>query len=125
MSLTQRHPKEIADAEAETNVTNDKKLLARLHGASVGTSWERGDLRRFVPDARLGLLIAALVLLAAAAGCSPEDGRTRGQLGADIGNTALPVQLHGNRERNNPSYAVPTPGKAPQTARNVPGWWAR
>jgi hypothetical protein len=73
---------------------------------------------------RAGLLLLAFCL-AAVAGCSPEDGRTRGRLGADVGNTALPVQLHGNRERNNPSFAVPVPGKAPQNARNVPGWWAR
>jgi hypothetical protein len=74
---------------------------------------------------RAGLLVLAAFLLATAAGCSPEDGRTRGQLGADVGNTALPIQLHGNRERNNPSFAVPTPGQAPRDARGVPGWWAR
>ena len=72
-----------------------------------------------------GVLALTALLLTAAAGCSPEDGRTRGQLGADIGNTALPVQMHGNRERNNPSFRVPTPGLVPQDARNVPGWWAR
>ena len=74
---------------------------------------------------RAGVLVLAAFLLAAGAGCSPEDGRTRGRLGADVGNTALPVQLHGNRERNNPSFAVPTPGMVPRDARNVPGWWAR
>ena len=104
---------------------NDTMSLVRQHGTPASMRWERGDLRRSVPGARIGLLIVALVLLASAAGCSPEDGRTRGHLGADVGNTALPIQLHGNRERNNPSFAVPTPGKAPQSARNVPGWWAR
>ena len=125
MPLAPHHPKETASATATAKVMNDTISLARQHGAPSGTPWERGDLRRFVPDPRIGLLFVALVLMSAVAGCSPEDGRTRGRLGADVGNTVLPVQLHGNRERNNPSYAVPTPGKAPQTARNVPGWWAR
>jgi hypothetical protein len=122
ISLARQHPEGIAASEAEAEVTIS--TMPR-HGPPTGTSWERGDLRRFVPGPRIGLLCVALLLLAAVTGCSPEDGRTRGRLGADIGNTALPVQLHGNRERNNPAFAVPTPGKAPQTARNVPGWWAR
>jgi hypothetical protein len=74
---------------------------------------------------RTGLLTLTVVLLIAVAGCSPEDGRTRGQLGADIGNTALPIQMHGNRDRNNPSFAVPDVGQVPRDGRGVPGWWAR
>jgi hypothetical protein len=68
------------------------------------------------------LSLAGVALLALAA-CSPEDGRTRGQLGADPGNTALPIELRGNRNRNNPSFQVPLNLQAPRDARGVAGWW--
>jgi hypothetical protein len=73
---------------------------------------------------RAGLLplVAAAVLLAA--GCSPENGRARGELGADVGNTALPVELRGNVDRNNPSFRTPEVGLAPADAKGVVGWWA-
>lgn len=77
-------------------------------------------LRLFGPT----VLALAALLAVAVAGCSPEDGRTRGRLGADIGNTALPVQMHGNRERNNPAANVPDRGRVPRDGRGVPGWWA-
>ena len=69
--------------------------------------------------ARLAGLLAVLLLAA----CSPEDGRARGGLGADVGNTALPVELRGNQDRNNPSFQTPEVGLVPQDAKGVPGWW--
>ena len=69
------------------------------------------------------LLPAVLLLLVV--GCSPEGERTRaGGRGADIGNSAPPIGLHGNRARNNPDFQVPHPGRAPSDSRGVPGWWA-
>ena len=65
------------------------------------------------------LSLALLVLVA----CSPEDGRARGQLGADPGNTTLPIELRGNRNRNNPSFQVPLVGQVPRDAKGVGGWW--
>lgn len=80
---------------------------------------ERGLIRA---SGQAGLLALAAVVLALT-GCSPEDGRARGGLGADVGNTALPVELRGNRDRNNPSFRTPEPGAAPGDARGVGGWW--
>jgi hypothetical protein len=98
----------------------------RLDTVSPGPSPDRGRASGRAGGARIGLLIVAASLLAAATGCSPEDGRTRGGgLGADVGNTALPIQMHGNRERNNPSARVPDVGRVPRDARGVPGWWAQ
>ena len=54
--------------------------------------------------------VVALILLSAAlflGACSPEDGRERGQGGADIGNrpdAAVEVDLHG---RQDPNHDVP------------------
>lgn len=94
-------------------------MLAQKHD----TDWSLGGWRR--PGARAAMTLLAPMLLLAVIGCSPEDGRARGKLGADIGNTALPVQMHGNRERNNPSFGVPSRGRVPADGRGVPGWWAR
>jgi hypothetical protein len=69
------------------------------------------------PARRASLLAAVVFALATLVGCSPEDGRTRGSAGADIGNTALPIQLHGDRSKNNPSFQTPFPGRAPRDAR--------
>lgn len=68
---------------------------------------------------RLALLLAVVLL----AGCSPEAGRIRGGLGADVGNTTLPIELRGNRDRNNPSFKTPPRGQVPENAKGVPGWW--
>ena len=78
---------------------------------------------RSQPMRRIGLgILAAAALLAGA--CSPEDGRVQGGgLGADMGNTALPIQMHGSRSRNNPSFQVPLIGQVPRDAKGVPGWW--
>ena len=78
---------------------------------------------RSQPMRRIGLgSLAAAALLAVA--CSPEDGRAQGGgLGADMGNTALPIQMHGSRSRNNPSFQVPLIGQVPRDAKGVPGWW--
>jgi hypothetical protein len=69
--------------------------------------------------------IVAALALAALVACSPEDvRRTGGGPGADPGNRHYPLpQLHGNRARNNPSARVPAPGRAPASARGVPGYW--
>jgi hypothetical protein len=73
---------------------------------------------------RAGLAAMTMVALVAVVGCSPEDGRGRGSgLGADVGNTSLPIQMHGSRARNNPSFQVPAVGRAPRDAVGVPGWW--
>jgi hypothetical protein len=65
-----------------------------------------------------------VLALLAVGGCSPEDGRTRGGgLGADVGNTTLPIRLHGDRSRNNPSFQVPLLGGVPRDDKGVPGWW--
>jgi hypothetical protein len=70
-----------------------------------------------------GLLLAALVVLLVAA-CSPEGERVRsGGRGGDIGNTGQPVQLHGDRTRNNPDFQVPGKVQAPREAWGVPVWW--
>jgi hypothetical protein len=74
---------------------------------------------------RLLTTVAVLALLAVV-GCSPEAERARGGgLGADVGNSAPPIELHGNRARNNPDFRVPDLGRAPRDAKGVPGWWAR
>jgi hypothetical protein len=76
-------------------------------------------------SSRRGVVALAALALLAVVGCSPEDGRTRGGgLGADVGNTVLPIELRGNRERNNPSFRTPAVGRAPADAKGVPGWWA-
>ena len=83
-----------------------------------------------VPERRgwaKGIWRAGLVALVAvaAAGCSPEDGRARGGgLGADVGNTSLPIRMHGDRDRNKPSFHTPAVGAVPRDAKGVPGWWA-
>ncbi len=66
-----------------------------------------------------GALLVGLVV----AGCSPEAARARGSLGADVGNTALPVELRGDPSRNNPSFRTPEIGQVPRDAKGVPGWW--
>jgi hypothetical protein len=75
---------------------------------------------------KVRLIVAALLLAGLVAACSPEDvRRTGGGPGADPGNRHYPLpQLHGNRARNNPSARVPAPGRAPATAKGVPGYWA-
>jgi hypothetical protein len=74
---------------------------------------------------RAGRAALVLIALLAVVGCSPEDGRARGGgLGADVGNTGLPIQLHGARGRNNPSFHTPEVGRVPRDAKGVPGWWA-
>jgi hypothetical protein len=70
--------------------------------------------------AQLAVIMAALLL---AVGCSPENGRPRGELGADVGNTTLPVEMRGNQGRNNPSFQTPVVGQVPRDAKGVPGWW--
>jgi hypothetical protein len=83
---------------------------------------ERGNRTRSAHRAGVGVLIVVAVL--ALVGCSPEDGRTRGSgPGADVGNTSLPIRMHGDRGRNNPSFQVPLAGGVPRDARGVPGWW--
>lgn len=70
----------------------------------------------------LGLLLGGV--LVALAGCSPEEGRPRGGgLGADVGNTSLPIRMHGDRNYNNPSFRVPLVGGVPRDAKGVAGWW--
>jgi hypothetical protein len=69
-------------------------------------------------------MLSVLALLAVL-GCSPEDARGRGSgLGADVGNTTLPIQMHGDRGRNNPDFQVPLVGGVPRADKGVPGWWA-
>jgi hypothetical protein len=71
--------------------------------------------------------IIGLVFLAVAVmtGCSPEAARTQGGgLGADTGNSRLPIELHGDRRVNNPSFDVPSRGQVPVDGRGVPGWWS-
>jgi hypothetical protein len=81
-----------------------------------------GSRTRTARRAGLGLLLVISVL--AVVGCSPEAGRARGGgLGADLGNTSLPIRMHGDRGRNNPSFRVPAPGEVPRDARGAPGWW--
>jgi hypothetical protein len=87
-------------------------------------AWARTTDRRWgaVCRATAGALI--VVALLAVGGCSPEAQRVRGGgLGADLGNTSLPIRMHGDRGRNNPSFGVPLPGRGPRDARGVPGWW--
>lgn len=73
----------------------------------------------------MALLAVASALLLAGVGCSPEADRVRaGGPGADIGNSAPPVRLHGDRIRNNPDFQVPAIGRVPSDAKGVPGWWA-
>ncbi len=81
-----------------------------------------GGRMRMARRCGLGLLLA--VGLLALAGCSPEAGRPRGGgLGADVGNTSLPIRMHGDRNYNNPSFRVPLVGGAPRDAKGVAGWW--
>lgn len=69
------------------------------------------------------LMVVVLALLATA--CSPEGDRVRGGgPGGDIGNRGQPVQLHGDRARNNPDFHVPGKVSAPRETWGVPGWWA-
>ncbi|HZR98471.1 MAG TPA: hypothetical protein VFE37_07185 [Chloroflexota bacterium] len=73
---------------------------------------------------RAGLAALVVAVLLAAVACSPEDGRPRGGgLGADLGNTSLPIRMHGSRSYNNPSFQVPQVGGVPRDAKGVPGWW--
>jgi hypothetical protein len=70
-------------------------------------------------------LTSTLLMLSVACGCSPEATRTRaGGLGADPGNSRLPIELHGDRQANNPAYHVPERGRVPADAHGVPGWWS-
>lgn len=63
-------------------------------------------VRRVAPAARLvGLLALVLLLL----GCSPEASRTRGLPGADVGNRAPSVDVHGPVD---PFYLTPREGQA-------------
>ena len=59
-----------------------------------------------------GRLAAATLLLAALImACSPEDGRRRGERGADVGNrpkASADVQFHG---KSNPERDVPVVGE--------------
>lgn len=60
------------------------------------------------------LVIAGALLLSA---CSPESGRTRsGGPGADIGNRAATLDMHGNSD---PGFQVPERGKAIQIERST------
>jgi len=74
---------------------------------------------------RAGVGLLSVLALLAVVGCSPEDARVRGGgLGADVGNTTLPIQMHGDRSRNNPDFQVPLVGGVPRADKGVPGWWA-
>ncbi|MFN0073775.1 MAG: hypothetical protein ACKVVP_20025 [Chloroflexota bacterium] len=67
-----------------------------------------------------------VTLLAVLTACSPEAQRRQGGgLGADPGNTQLPIQVHGNQQRSNPSFNVPPRGRVPADSRGVAGWWTR
>src|SRR6266705_1548728 len=70
---------------------------------------------------RAGVLsLAVLLVVVAVVACSPEAERVRGDgPGADIGNSAPPILMHGDRERNNPEFRTPRPGRAPDDARGV------
>jgi hypothetical protein len=79
-----------------------------------------GSVSRVVRAIAVGLFALAVVT-----GCSPEASRTQGAgLGADPGNSRLPIELHGDRRENNPNYDVPQRGRVPSDSRGVPGWWA-
>ncbi len=68
--------------------------------------------------------VFVLTLAMASVACSPEASRARGgSLGADVGNTRLPIELHGNVSRNNPSFGVPEVGRAPDDATGLRAWW--
>ena len=57
---------------------------------------------------------AALLLLLALAACSPEDGRKRGELGADPGNRpddGLVVRERTDSLRGTPTKPPPTKGR--------------
>ncbi len=70
---------------------------------------------------RVAACVLAVLLLAA---CSPEADRTQGGgLGADVGNSRLPIQMHGDQARNNPSFETPGRGAVPNDAKGVSGWW--
>ncbi|HEX3244845.1 MAG TPA: hypothetical protein VHX16_05520 [Chloroflexota bacterium] len=72
------------------------------------------------------LFASTLLALALGCGCSPEAARSRaGGLGADPGNSRLPIEMHGNQQTNNPAFEVPGRGRVPADARGVPGWWSR
>lgn len=87
-------------------------------------AWAQAARSRTSAVERAGLGVLLVVALLAVVGCSPEDGRRRGSgLGADVGNTSLPVRMHGDRGLNNPSFHVPLVGGAPRDAKGVPGWW--
>lgn len=71
------------------------------------------------------LLLASTLVLLLSLACSPEANRTRGGgPGADIGNNVAPVEMHGNRTRNNPDFQVQGKVKAPRETWGVPGWWS-
>lgn len=75
---------------------------------------------------RAPALAVGLALALGLTGCSPEAGRERGGgLGADPGNTKLPIQTHGDTSRNNPWFKVPHVGAAPREATDMRPWWAR
>lgn len=70
-------------------------------------------------------MLVALALSVLVAACSPEATRTvGGGLGADVGNSRLPIQMHGNQARNNPSAETPDIGRVPKDAKGVDGWWS-
>jgi hypothetical protein len=86
----------------------------------IAAGRKRGGASRVVRG-----VAVALLALAAVTGCSPEARRTQGDgLGADPGNSRLPIELHGDRRENNPNYDVPQRGRVPSDSRGVPGWWA-
>lgn len=71
-------------------------MLRRARDTRVGA----GTVARLLA---VVLTVAALLLVA----CSPEDGRVRGEAGADVGNKpseSAAVNLHG---KENPDFDVP------------------
>jgi hypothetical protein len=70
-----------------------------------------------VSTIRLLLALAVTVAVLLLAACSPEDGRERGQNGADIGNrpdAAVEVDLHGEQD---PNHDVPD--RLPEAGRTA------
>ncbi|MBI2760966.1 MAG: hypothetical protein HYX51_06025 [Chloroflexi bacterium] len=66
---------------------------------------------------RLLIALSALILALVVAACSPEDGRKRGEKGADVGNRPADpasVELHGSQ---NPSFDVPLVGRGIEKER--------
>ena len=63
------------------------------------------------------LLAAAVLILGLLAACSPEANRTRGEKGADVGNSPedpAAVEIHGKVD---PGFDVPTIGQGIQRER--------